>query len=276
MRPKRICSYFSDFLFFSRIFFNQLLKRGYDYYNLRKILNMVSKLDRESLIKHKEKEDFLNNNSIFFKFSFDFNFLNCEKIIVQSFNNIKSHYNFLEDINLKIINYMQPNLGRLLVHNYPLNKNHFKLFRYTKCFDLNCYICFFGNSNFFLKLNKNFFLPICINSNCQSKGIIYIIKCNLCINTFYIGQTERRVKDRINEHIRDIKKFKPFFNSKNVSFHFNLLGHNYKQHFTFFGFIKNCDDFSMRRMFEKQLIYMLNIKTCISICILLILLPNGF
>jgi len=40
---------------------------------------MVSKLRREELIKYKDKENFLASDSIYFKFPFDFNFLNCEK-----------------------------------------------------------------------------------------------------------------------------------------------------------------------------------------------------
>ena len=53
MRPRRICSSYSDFLFFCRLFLFQLLKRGYDYSNLRKCINMVSKLKRLDLIKYK-------------------------------------------------------------------------------------------------------------------------------------------------------------------------------------------------------------------------------
>jgi hypothetical protein len=65
------------------------------------------------------------------------------------------------------------------------------------------------------------------------------------------------------EHIQDIKNFKPFYKSKNVSFHFNLFVHNYLHHLSFFIFIKNCDELCIRLMFEKQLIYVfenLNMK----------------
>ena len=255
MRAKRICSYFSDFLYYSRIFFDQLLNRGYDRLVLRKTLNMVSNLNREDLIKYKEKENFLDSDSIFFKFPFDFNFLNSEKIFIESFNNIKNKYNFLENKNLKIVNYMQPNLGRLLVHNFQIDMNYFKLFRYRKCFNSDCSTCFFGSSDYYLKLKNNFLLPICINSNCKTKGFIYIIKCSLCPFFFYIGESGRTVEKRMYEHIQDIKNFKPFYKSKNVSFHFNLFGHNYLQHLSFYIFIKNCDDVYIRLMYEKQLVY---------------------
>ena len=255
MRSRRICSSFSDFLFFSRIFFDQLLNRGYDYIILRKSLNMVSNLERINLIKYKEKKIFADPDYIFFKFPFDFNFLNCEKIILESFNNIRSKYNFLENKSLKIVNYMQPNLGRLLVHNFPLNLENFKLYRYQICSKFNCNICLFSDSNYFIKLKNSFFLPLCVNSNCTTKGFIYIIKCHICPNVYYIGESGRTVKERIAEHINSIKNFKPYYSFKNVAYHFNLQGHNYLHHFTFFIFIKNCDDVFLRRMYEKQLIY---------------------
>ena len=64
MRPRRICSYYSDFLYFGRLFLFQLVKSGYNYYNLRKILNMISKLKRNDLIKYKEKKNYINFDSI--------------------------------------------------------------------------------------------------------------------------------------------------------------------------------------------------------------------
>jgi hypothetical protein len=110
-------------------------------------------------------------------------------------------------------------------------------------------------ADYYLKLKNNLLLPICINSNCKTKGFIYIIKCGLCPFFFYIGESGRTVEKRMYEHIQDIKNFKPFYNSKNVSFHFNLFGHNYLQHLSFYIFIKNCDDVFIHLMYEKQLIY---------------------
>ena len=125
---------------------------------------------------------------------------------------------------------MQPNLGRLFTHNFPLNMNEFKIFRYHNCSSFSCSICSICNiadKDYFLKLKFNFYLPICINSSCNSSGIIYIIKCKICPDVFYIGESGRSVSNRIREHINDIKRFTPFYISKNVSFHFNLFRHNY-------------------------------------------------
>ena len=221
---------------------------------------MVSKLDREKLICYKEKNEFCNKNTIFFKFPYDLNFIDTNRIIVESFNNIKNDYEFLKDKKLKIVNYIQPNIGRLLVHNFSFNFDHFKLFNYFKCSKLDCTTCQFGNRDYFIRFNDNFYLPICQKSSCDSKGIVYVIKCKLCKDVFYIGQSGRTIKDRLLEHLRDIKNFKPFYNYKNVSFHFNLLGHNYLDHFSFFIIINNVDDKYTRIYFERFMIYIFNLN----------------
>jgi len=89
-------------------------------------------MNRDSLICYKEKKKFEIENNITFKFPYDFNFLSSKKIIYESFNNIRNRYDFLKDKKLRIINYIQPNINRLLVHNYPINLNNFKLFKFYK------------------------------------------------------------------------------------------------------------------------------------------------
>ena len=86
---------------------------------------------------------------------------------------------------------------------------------------MDCTTCQFGNRDYFIRFNDNFYLPICQKSSCDSKGIVYVIKCKLCKDVFYIGQSGRTIKDRLLEHFIDIKNFKPFYNYKDVSFHFN-------------------------------------------------------
>ena len=88
---------------------------------------------------------------------------------------------------------MQPNLSQLLVHNFKINLNYLKYFRFIGCGSNSCLICKFGKSDYFLKLSDSFYLPICCNSDCKSKGVLYIIKCNLCENFYYIGQTKNSI-----------------------------------------------------------------------------------
>ena len=43
--------------------------------------------------------------------------------------------------------------------------------------------------------------------NCNAEGIIYLITCTKC-NVQYVGQTKRKLVDRVNEHLYYIKKKK--------------------------------------------------------------------
>ena len=55
---------------------------------------------------------------------------------------------------------------------------------------------------------------------CNSSNVIYCIECTRC-NKRYVGQTKRKIKDRLREHIYGIKNQK----DTDVSYHFNTNGH---------------------------------------------------
>jgi hypothetical protein len=75
-------------------------------------------------------------------------------------------------------------------------------------------------------LNLNgFLLHFLSYSNCNVKNAIYIIRCKLCKDTFYIGETTN-VRIRIQRHLNDIINFVPFYIYTCVSNHFNLAIHN--------------------------------------------------
>ena len=59
--------------------------------------------------------------------------------------------------------------------------------------------------------------------NCQTQNVVYVIFCNKenC-KQLYIGKTERKLKERLAEHLNSVKK-----NEKNViGQHFNGPGHS--------------------------------------------------
>ena len=57
---------------------------------------------------------------------------------------------------------------------------------------------------------------------CNSKCIIYVIQCSKCSKQ-YVGQTDRLLKDRLNNHRSDVRLLKPTA----VGLHFNLPGHSF-------------------------------------------------
>lgn len=59
------------------------------------------------------------------------------------------------------------------------------------------------------------------NFDCSSTDVIYLIKCEFC-KVLYVGQTARKLKDRLNNHRSDIRLNK----NTAVAKHFNEPGHS--------------------------------------------------
>ena len=57
------------------------------------------------------------------------------------------------------------------------------------------------------------------NITCNSSNVIYCIECTKC-NHRYVGQTKRKIKDRLREHLYGIKSQK-----ETDRYHFNTNGH---------------------------------------------------
>ena len=143
-----------------------------------------------------------------------------------------------------------------MIHNRSLNKNNTNNFT-KKCNLPNCQVCCFVNQTSYIFLKNGFIIPIKHNCDCNSVGVIYIIRCSLC-NLFYVGQTKRNAFERIKEHLTDINKFIPFIRfTSEVGLHFNLKYHNYKNHFSFYLFKKNIEDLDRRLSIETDLIHII-------------------
>ena len=112
-----------------------------------------------------------------------------------------------------------------------------------------------------------FSLPLLNNGDCNSKNLIYIILCLKC-NIFYVGETNRTLKERFYDHLRKIKKFVPFKAKyyTEVSFHFNLKYHHIDD-IKLCIFKTNLEDSILRKSAEDDLVNFLNIykKRCINL-----------
>ncbi len=85
--------------------------------------------------------------------------------------------------------------------------------------------------------------------SCTSANIIYCITCTLC-QKFYIGETWKRLGDRLREHLRDVEK-----DDKNapkpVARHFNLPNHS-KQHMAVCGRSLHQGSTESRKFLEQK------------------------
>jgi hypothetical protein len=251
IRIRRICSEISDFIYFSSIIRKQLLNRGYDKILIDKIFTMVLKLDREELIKYKDKKHIDFEKFFYVKWEFDINILNFKKIAHRAFESFKTEFPLFNNHKLLIINSMQRNLSSIMAHNFPFPcfyKNN-----YSKCKNKKCNTCKFSQFKDMIYLKEKFILPIVAKSSCNSKDLIYIIFCSYC-NFFYIGQT-KDLSERIYKHIYDIKNFIPYTErTTSVSVHFNLKRHNFENHFNFFVYRHDIKELEIRLFNESFMI----------------------
>ena len=79
LRIKRICTDYFDFVEAAKDLSLNLLERGYEAKEIRRVFNIVSNLDRNSLIPYKKKVnnlDFSKNIPFFFMFNSNFSKFN--------------------------------------------------------------------------------------------------------------------------------------------------------------------------------------------------------
>jgi hypothetical protein len=256
IRIRKNCSDLNDYFYYSNKFYINFKKRGYDIKTLTKICNTVARLDRKELLKYKKRNNYIKQNYIVSNIYYDKNICNFNDNLKNCFNNIKIDNNLLNNYALKSINIMQPNLGAMLIHNIPSFNFNLKNLKYKKCNNSNCNVCKFSSNSSVIKFTNNLKLPISCFSSCDSSNFIYFIKCKKC-NYFYIGESSRTVKERLNEHVYYIKSFIPYIkNFKSTSIHFNLKGHNLSD-FSFYIFSKDLVDDTYRFHIEAKLIYIM-------------------
>ena len=251
IRIRRICTHYSDFLFFARRLTSQLIKRGYNKLKLRKAVRTIGNMERNLLLPFKIKSTLFNDKKLlFFTFPYDFNSTVLKTAFYSAFNSIASR-NSLRDKNFRIIHSMQQNLSSLFVHEFKLL--HTKSFNFRKCNQYNCTVCTFSNQDSYILIN-NFYLPLMANSNCQSKDILYILTCKKC-KTYYVGQSIS-AKQRLKSHIGAIRKNRTSSNCVCVHTHFNSIGHDALKFFTFNIFNVNIGNKFKRLCLESQLIHL--------------------
>jgi hypothetical protein len=109
-------------------------------------------------------------------------------------------------------------------HTLDRTENTKRLNTTDKCLTRLCQCCHAidVNSNFISTTTKQSH-QIKTNMNCNTNGIIYLITCKRC-NVQYVGETERRLKDRLNAHRSNITTKQ----KTAVAIHFNNYRHSYK------------------------------------------------
>ena len=139
-------------------------------------------------------------------------------------------------------------LAELLAENQRITT------KITPCLNTLCKLCtiIISSDTFSSHITKKSY-PINHDMNCNSTNVIYLINCKKC-GKQYVGETSRKLKDRVNNHRSDIKHKK----NTAIALHFNNIQHSYKD-FSILP-IENIIDNTLRRTQESFWIKELNTK----------------
>jgi len=126
------------------------------------------------------------------------------------------------------------------------------------CQEPKCKVCTFINRNpQITSMTSNASTTNKEAFSCNSVSVVYCITCSLC-HQQYVGQTGRKLKERMYEHLSYIRK-----NSQETGQHFNERGHDLS-HFTV-QVIEQIKDQSVHRRLIRESYWIKKLKPNINI-----------
>jgi hypothetical protein len=223
IRVRRICTKFTDYLYYCRLIYLHLIKCGYDANLLDKLINIIGRIDRKELIDYKVKNTIKpkDNNKKLFLFKLQYtNQFDLKSLLLNSSKEVLKDDKFSE-IKLYQFYTVNNNIRDLLIHrkkfcNYKYNNT-------SKCLNISCKTCTFINTIDKIEFNNGIVLPLISSSNCNAKDCIYILYCEIC-DSYYVGQS-KDFKRRFPNHLSTIKNYQFNKSDCELAKHFNQLDH---------------------------------------------------
>ena len=219
LRIRRICEKESDYQRHRKELKNQLRKRGYSGNLIEEQLKKVDVQDRSELLKVNRKED-KNSKRVPLVVTYS-NLLPDIQHITKKHLDVLHRSSKMRDVfkDPPIVAFRRDkNLSDVLVHG--------KTNKALKSTRLNCKPgC--GNCSIISRetvsdtSHQNKYTPVS-DINCQSRNVIYGIICTSCKSTVYVGETERQLRERMTEHLRDVRLRR----DKPINVHFNQGEHS--------------------------------------------------
>ena len=218
--------------------------RGYPEATLKKAENRMVHITRDQALK---KKDHISHKRPILAITYHPHAKAYRDIIINNYKSILQSDSELKEIfnELPVIAWRRDKSIRdMLVHSRITPIKHGCMVR---CGRSRCDTC----PHLYPHDNMNFPLgskPV-VQSSCTDRNVIYGIKCITCGST-YIGQTGKRLGDRVVQHLRDIR----LDNGKPVARHFNMAGHRGVQDLQVAVIMTLGTTESFRRKQESQLI----------------------
>lgn len=222
MRLKRICSEDSSYEKQKDVLRSQLISRGYKEDIINREFRKVDQVEREEALRRKNRQK--QNDRVPLVLTYSSHLPDIHNI-VKSNMHILHKSDRMKKVFKKpsLVAYRRgANLADVLIHG-KLNKMMSKEDRHKTipCGEESCKVCsHVCTSRRFSSTNGDEY-EILMGGNCNTRNVVYLLSCRRCENSVYVGETERALKQRVKEHLWDIRGNK----EKPVAVHFNQAGH---------------------------------------------------
>lgn len=216
IRIKRICSREQDYVKHRDELKKQLRKRGYSSKFLEKQLSKVDKLKREDLLRYKEKVK-KNDERVPMVLTYSRQLPDIHRIVYKHLpvlhrsERLKKAFEQAPLVAFR----RDRNIGDILVHG-KLNRT-IPQYNRDKCDDEDCSVCTRMSDTEITSTDGVLTFSVKLHQQCKTENVVYGITCGKCSKIVYIGETERRLRDRIKEHLADVRHQR----EKAVARHFN-------------------------------------------------------
>ena len=212
LRLRRICSKPSDFLKHTKEMKTHFIERGYPKRVVDQSILRCKNLERNTLLEPKEKKDKEPEDNIFLVQTFR----PCRNSLTDT---IKKNWNILGKskttknmyrsnliCSLKKPKCVRDYLVKARTNYDPNGDSKNPNLNTNECKKPNCKYCelLTKTGSITSKTTKEKFTTK-HNVTCNSSNLIYCIECKKC-NIQYVGQTKRKIKERVREHIYHTNK----------------------------------------------------------------------
>jgi hypothetical protein len=240
LRVKRICTHQADFVENSKMILAHFYRRGYPAELLLKAFKKANDLDRLTLlnpIDRTTEDSTPSGDKLFMITTYNPSNPPVRKLVSENWDLLKIRPETLKIHGSELIvgSRRNKNLRDMLVRaRLPKEQPHHDQTEYCNpCKKADCKYC-----------RKLTVQDHCIShhterkystphrGSCKSNNLVYLIDCSAC-GLQYVGETKRRIQDRLSEHLRDTEKYNEYQEVDNpnrrdtpVAKHFSLPNHS--------------------------------------------------
>ena len=217
MRIRRICEKEKDYVRHRQELKLQLRRRGYSGKLIEAQLQKVDKLDRNELLEVKRQDKSARRVPLVVTFS---NLLPDMHRVVRKHMNVLYRSERMKEV------YKEPpivafrrdrNICDTLVHS----KTNKALKPTSQTCQDGCEKCQQIVRDQIRDTSGNISYTPVRDATCRARNVVYAIICSRCDCTVYVGETERELRERMTEHLRDVRLRK----EKPINSHFEGVAH---------------------------------------------------